>query len=167
MVSKLFQAIGLDTFKPRDRIALLAGGLAILFSLLQFLIIQPLHRQIDHLTHLVSNQAADLQWMQQAAEEIIRLRKNATIAGEGAPHAESLLIIVGSSAKKVGISQTMKRIEPIGEEGVRVWIEEVPFDDLLRWLGDLRARGVHSDNIAIERRKTPGHVNTKATLGWL
>nr|VFK60344.1 MAG: general secretion pathway protein M [Candidatus Kentron sp. TUN]VFK62474.1 MAG: general secretion pathway protein M [Candidatus Kentron sp. TUN]VFK71879.1 MAG: general secretion pathway protein M [Candidatus Kentron sp. TUN] len=164
MISRFFEAIRL-TIKPRDRIALVVGGVMIVSSLLWFMVIEPLDNKVEYLTHRVSKREADLQWMQQAAKKIIRLRENAVAKGE-ASHAQSLLIVVDNSAKKAGISQAVKRIEPIGEKGVRVWIEEVAFDDLLLWLGDLRLKGIHSDNIAIEHRKVSGHVNTKATLGW-
>nr|VFK11366.1 MAG: general secretion pathway protein M [Candidatus Kentron sp. LPFa]VFK33134.1 MAG: general secretion pathway protein M [Candidatus Kentron sp. LPFa] len=165
MIAKLLGMIGLDTLKPRERVALAVGALALVLSFLQFFVIEPLNKKTEFLKRQVSIQEADLQWMRQAAGEIIRLRENNT-AGEGASHSQSLLMVVDNSAKKAGISRAVKRIEPAGEERVRVWIEEVAFDALARWLGELRAAGVHGDNIAIERRKMPGRVNAKATLGW-
>nr|VFJ77925.1 MAG: general secretion pathway protein M [Candidatus Kentron sp. FW] len=165
MTLNFFEAIKLDTLKPRERIALAVAGVVIILSLLQLVIIEPLGNKVEYLKHRISRQEADLQWMQQAAGKIIRLRESAA-AGEGVSHSESLLIVVDRSAKKAGISQSVKRIEPVGEESVRVWIEEVAFDDLLRWLGDLRVRGVRGDSIIIEQRKIPGRVDTKATLRW-
>nr|VFK39850.1 MAG: Type II secretory pathway, component PulM [Candidatus Kentron sp. TC]VFK57170.1 MAG: Type II secretory pathway, component PulM [Candidatus Kentron sp. TC] len=165
MISKLF-GIGLDTLKPRERVALAVGGLAILLAVLQFFVIEPLDRKTEFLKRQVSSRKADLRWMRQAAEKIIRLRESDT-AREEVAHSQSLLIVVDNSAKKAGISRDVKRIEPASQESVRVWIEEVAFDNLVRWLGELRAAGVYSDNIAIERRKVSGRVNAKATLRWL
>nr|VFK22080.1 MAG: general secretion pathway protein M [Candidatus Kentron sp. MB]VFK27682.1 MAG: general secretion pathway protein M [Candidatus Kentron sp. MB]VFK74387.1 MAG: general secretion pathway protein M [Candidatus Kentron sp. MB] len=161
MLAKLLSAFKLDTLKPRERIVLAIGAVTIPLSLLWFLVIQPLDHRVRYLTQQVSHQQAELQWMQRAAEAITRLREN---AGTDAPGSESLLMIVDDNAKKVGISRALKRIEPIGQEGVRVWLEDVAFQDLLRWLGNLRVRGVRADSIAIERRKTPGLVHAKATL---
>nr|VFK41251.1 MAG: general secretion pathway protein M [Candidatus Kentron sp. SD]VFK46969.1 MAG: general secretion pathway protein M [Candidatus Kentron sp. SD]VFK79937.1 MAG: general secretion pathway protein M [Candidatus Kentron sp. SD] len=166
MISKLSQTIGLDTIKPRERVAFVIGGVAILLAILRFLVIEPLHNEVQFLTTRVLEQKADLHWMQQSAREIIRLRENAT-AEKDSSHEQSLLIIVDTSAKKAGISPSIKRIEPAGEESVRVWIEEATFNNLLRWLGDLRIKGIYSRNITISRRKTPGRVNAQVTLGWL
>jgi general secretion pathway protein M len=48
---------------------------------------------------------------------------------------------------------------------VRIWLEDVPFDGLVRWLGDLHARyGVRVDNADIERESGPGLVNARLTL---
>nr|VFJ90377.1 MAG: general secretion pathway protein M [Candidatus Kentron sp. LFY] len=165
MISKFLDITRIDAIKPRDRVALAVGGVAVMLSLVYFLVVEPLHDRARYLTHQVSRQEADLQWMRQAAKNIIRLRESAA-AGEGTSRPQSLLIVVDDSARKAGISQAVKRIEPASEKSVRVWVEDAAFDDLLHWFGELRARGVRGNNVAIERRKTSGRVNVKATLGW-
>ncbi|MBT8419567.1 MAG: type II secretion system protein M [Gammaproteobacteria bacterium] len=161
-----FTFASLDAIKPRDRIALAIGGVVIVFSFLWFVVAEPLQNKAEHLVGRISKQDADLRWMQRSAEEIHRLRKSAAV-NQGTSRSESLLTVVDRSAKKVGLIQTIKRIEPAGEEGVRVWIEAAVFDNLLLWLGDLRVSGVHGISITVERQKTPGRVNAKVTLGWL
>jgi len=83
------------------------------------------------------------------------------------PRSGSLLTMVDRSAKKTGISQAVKRIEPTSGGGVQVWLEGATFDNLLLWLGDLRGKGADATSISIERQQTAGRVNAKATLGWL
>ncbi|VFM95840.1 MAG: Type II secretory pathway, component PulM [Candidatus Kentron sp. G] len=166
-ITAFLERIKLDTLAPRGRVALAIGTLAVIFAFLWFVVIEPLYDKTERLAGQVSKQETDLQWMRHSAREIHRLRENAPASQGESAHSESLLSIVDRSAKKIGISRAVKRIEPAGEAGVRVWIEAAAFDNLLLWLGDLRAGGVGSVGITVERLKTPGQVNAKATLGWL
>nr|VFJ65500.1 MAG: Type II secretory pathway, component PulM [Candidatus Kentron sp. FM]VFJ66554.1 MAG: Type II secretory pathway, component PulM [Candidatus Kentron sp. FM]VFK18741.1 MAG: Type II secretory pathway, component PulM [Candidatus Kentron sp. FM] len=166
-ITAFLERIKLDTLGPRDRVALAIGTLAVMLAFLWFVVIEPLYDKAGRLAGQISKQEADLQWMRYSAREIHRLRENASVGQGERAHSESLLSIVDRSAKKIGISRAVKRIEPAGEAGVQVWIEAAAFDNLLLWLGDLRASGVGSVGISVERLKTPGHVNAKATLGWL
>jgi general secretion pathway protein M len=49
---------------------------------------------------------------------------------------------------------------------VKVWVEEVPFDSLLRWMQELEQRyGIRTQTAEIEKQATPGMVSAQLTLG--
>ncbi len=59
----------------------------------------------------------------------------------------------------------MKRIEPEGQNSVRVWLEQAAFDDVIQWLQNLkRDYGIHTADIVIERQAAAGRVNARLTL---
>ncbi len=94
-------------------------------------------------------------------------------AGGGLPacpaSASDVFPAVGGGSGQQGrrtINKPLSRINPDGDKQVRVWIDDVSFDALLRWMyHDLQSRyGVRIDNIAVERRSTAGVVNARLTL---
>ena len=88
-------------------------------------------------------------------------RSAAPPAGAG----QSLLAIVDQSSKASAMAKPPSRLQPEGDDTVRIWLDDVPFDALLRWLGELQSRyGVRVDNADIERESGPGLVNARLTL---
>ncbi len=88
-------------------------------------------------------------------------RNGGPTAGAG----QSLLAIIDQSSKASALTKPPSRLQPEGDDIVRIWLEDVPFDVLLRWLGDLQSRyGVRVDNADIERESAPGRVNARLTL---
>ena len=78
---------------------------------------------------------------------------------------QSLLAVVDQSRKASALTKPPSRLQPEGDGVVRIWLEDVPFDALLRWLADLQLRyGVRVDTADIERESAPGLVNARVTL---
>lgn len=78
---------------------------------------------------------------------------------------QSLLAIVDASSKASAMAKPPSRLQPEGDNTVRIWLDDVPFDALLRWLAELQSRyGVRVDNADIERESGPGLVNARLTL---
>lgn len=78
---------------------------------------------------------------------------------------QSLLAVIDQSRKASAITKPPSRLQPEGDNTVRIWLDDVPFDGLLRWLGELQTRyGVRVDNADIERESGPGLVNARLTL---
>lgn len=88
-------------------------------------------------------------------------RSAAAPAGQG----QSLLAIVDQSLKGSAIGKPPSRLQPEGETTVRLWLEDVPFESLVRWLNELQERyGVRVDNAEVERESGPGLVSARLTL---
>lgn len=95
------------------------------------------------------------------AVEVQRGRGAAGTAGAG----QSLLSVVDQSRRASPLTKPPTRLQPEGDTMVRIWLEDVPFDALLRWLGDLQLRyGVRVDHADIERESAPGLVSARLTL---
>ena len=85
--------------------------------------------------------------------------------GGTAGAGQSLLSVVDQSRRASGLTKPPTRLQPEGDAIVRIWLDDVPFDALLRWLADLQTRyGVRVDAADIERESGPGLVNARLTL---
>jgi general secretion pathway protein M len=73
--------------------------------------------------------------------------------------------LVDANARSTGLTGALKEIKPEGQ-GVRVRLEQVAFDDMLRWLEQLHSRqGVSVTGLVMERLPQPGRVNASVVLG--
>ncbi len=152
--------------QPRERIALLVGGVALLFALFYFTLWLPLMDARMEMQREVQQQRELLHWMREAANEAKALRgstgRREAAKGLG---GQSLLSLVDQSAKQQGLGNGMKRVEPDGGE-VRVWFEGVAFDRLVGWLQKLiRENGIRVISVVVERDDAAGMVDARLRLG--
>ena len=69
------------------------------------------------------------------------------------------------SAKRSQLGTALKRVEPDGAHGVRVWLEQAPFDDMIRWLGELKNNsGVRITSVTVDQQGAAGLVNARLML---
>ena len=72
--------------------------------------------------------------------------------------------MVDQSARSGGLGPAIKRIEPDGSKGVKIWLEGVAFDPMILWLGQLtKTYQVETSIITIEPQGE-GRVNARLTL---
>ena len=144
----------------RERRVVGAGGVALGLILAYLLVWEPLAS---------GRQQRELE-LQAARALAVQLEELAGAAGgPGRPAIQgkdqSLLAVVDQSRKTSALTKPPSRLQPEGDDTVRIWLEDVPFDALVRWLGDLQTRyGVRVDNAEIERESGPGLVNARLTL---
>ena len=53
---------------------------------------------------------------------------------------QSLVVIIDNSLRERGLYNSLQRSQPTTSNGIRVEFENVAFDDLVLWLGDLNTR---------------------------
>ena len=153
----------LSRLEPRQRQIVIAGAVTLAGLLLWLLAIQPLFDRLAMLEQTVAAQKETLRWMQEAAIEIQQLRAQGNRTGDLG--GRSLLSVVDQSARAAGLGQGIRRVEPDGESRVRVRMEGVAFDTLMRWLAELHRRyGVRVTSVSIDRESSPGRVNVRLTL---
>ncbi len=76
---------------------------------------------------------------------------------------QSSISIVTSSGRKSGVE--IKRFEPSGNNKLRVWLEGVPFNNLVNWLDSLeKTYDISVQEIAIDRAEQSGYINGRLTL---
>lgn len=150
---------GWTTLAARERLVLAVGGAVLALVVLFLGIWEPLaaarhQREVE----LRAARALAVQLEQLAAAAP---RAGAAPAGAG----QSLLAVVDQSAKASALNKPPTRLQPDGDNAVRLWLEDVPFDALVRWLGELHARyGVRVEAAEVERESGPGLVNARLTL---
>ena len=149
--------------EPRERL-LVSGGAVVLVLLLLYVVIwEPIASGYRNLQEDVTEQKQTLAWMQQAASQIKTLQRSSAgeVRGLG---GRSLLAVVDQSARSAGLGDSIKRIEPDGSKGVKVWLEGVAFDPMILWLGKLtRTYQIETSLITIEPQGG-GRVNARLTL---
>ena len=95
------------------------------------------------------------------AEVISRGARGGGVIGSGV----SLLSAVDQASKSGTLSKAPSRLQPDGENQVRVWLEDTQFDALLRWMLELQDNyGLKIEVVDIERQPTPGLVNARLSL---
>jgi general secretion pathway protein M len=153
-----------NNLEPRERRTLVIGAGALIVLLIYFLAWEPYRESMGLLENQVQAQRATAQWMEQAAQEARRLRAGAAPTG-AAPAGQSLLALVDTSSKRAGLAGAVKRLQPEGDQGVRMWLERASFDALIQWLATMDTRyGITVSSLAIEREDAAGLVNARLTL---
>jgi general secretion pathway protein M len=152
---------GLD---PQERL-LVYGAAAILGVLILYVVlVHPFHSSYDKLRDSVEERRATLQWMQESALTVKQLKSANPVAGKGLG-GRSLLSVTDDAARAAGLGPALKRVEPDGSTGVRVWLENASFDSVIGWLDVMASRyGVDVDSASMERTETRGRINARLSL---
>ena len=152
---------GLD---PQERLLVYGAGAALGVLLLYVILVHPFHSSYDRLKEGVEDRRATLQWMQEGAVKVRQLRGANPVSGKGM-QGRSLLSVTDDAARAAGLGAALKRVEPDGSTGVRVWLEDASFDSVIGWLHVMASRyGVDVDSASMERTAARGRVNARLSL---
>jgi len=151
-----------DALSSNDRIALSLLSLFVAALFVVYMLILPAHR--------FANDAADQH--QQSAELLAWMQANEAAARVLAPQpavkttlatGQSILSLASQQAQANNIS--FKRFEPFAEGGLRIWLDNVPFNNMLQWLTQLQENyGVQVNQLSVDRSKGAGTVTAKLEL---
>jgi type II secretory pathway component PulM len=151
--------------QPRERRVLFLGALALFALFGYFLLWEPLTARHTVLREQVVAQAELYRWMQAAAAEAKSLRSPAGEVKSAGNGGISLPALLDQSLRQSALATVDKRLEPKGEDNVRMEFAQVGFDDLLAWLIGLRAQHrVEVTAATLERLAQPGQVKAWLTL---
>ena len=150
--------------EPRERIFVSGGAVVGVIALFYAFIWLPLDNGQKMLT---SDIAA---WERSLAE--LRPLKNmpAATGGSSRPsqaNQQTPVVIVDQSLRARGLDRSLKRSQPTTSNGIRVEFENVAFDDLVLWLGDLStqyAMQVSAGSFSAANQTEPGRINATLTL---
>lgn len=147
----------------RDRRMLIFGAVAVAALMLYALIVDPLWQARLALQRAAISSEADLVHMQDAAQRLARLQ------GQGATGLQragrSLLALADASAREAKLVNAIKRMEPVSEGRVSVWIEAAPFDAVAVWLEQLEAQyGVRAEEFSFDRHDAQGQISGRVVL---
>lgn len=151
----------LDTLQPRERLLVSVGAVFVLLALLYGVLWHPLALARKHAEERLAD-ARSLAVQLERAGAVARA--NPGIRGPAS--GGSLLTVVDQATRSPELGKAPTRLQPDGENTVRVWFDSVPFDNLARWMGQLQSRyGLRVDALDVERQDTPGTVNARLALG--
>lgn len=146
---------------------MIGGGTGLVAVLLLYALVwHPLQRNLTALHQSVGELRSDVAWMQQAVGDVKRLT-NAAETNTQAVSArdESLLVFVDRTARSAGLGPAVKRVEPQGINQLQIRLEQVSFDQMIRWLGNLQQQhDIALINAVIDRQTESGRVDARLVL---
>ena len=154
-----------ESLDGRERIFVAVGAVVVAFALIYGLGWAPLEKKYAELQSDVAN------WENSLAD-LRPLGVVVTSGGQSRPasvirNQQSPIIVVDQTLRSRGLDRYRQRSQPTASNGVRVEFENVSFDELVVWLGDLSEQyGMHvqSGSFAAGSQSTPGRINATLTL---
>jgi len=154
----------LETREPRERVILILGAITVLIGLFYFSLWNPLATAIVKKQSSITSIESTLANMHESAAEIVRLR--ALSGSSQARNKRPLLSTIDATAQSMKLRQMIRTIKPKGQNAAQVWFDDVPFDQLMKWLSQLQiTAGVQVESITLHKRDAPGYVQARITLG--
>ncbi len=153
------------SLQTRERMIFMVSAIMLVLILIYLLIIEP---YIESRTMLANNIQANQQtlvWMQQASQQVKQLRASASPRVRAGKDKRSLLAVVDISAKRSKIRTNIQRMEPQGKDGIKLTIDDVDFDKLIRWVGSIQlSQGVNVTRGTVSRSDTLGLIDSRLSL---
>lgn len=151
-----------NALAPRERWLTGAGGITAVFTLSYLLVWDPLVSAHSSREEALNNARALAQRLEQVGADAQRNRGG---GGGAINRSVSLLSAVDQAAKSGSLGKAPSRLQAEGDKEVKVWIEDVSFDGLLRWIMELQTRqGIVVQTADIEKESAPGLVNARLSL---
>lgn len=138
-----------DQREVREQRILLIGAIALTVTIFYLAVWEP----ISMARAEAARELSDARDIAQRIEDIAAVRpQQGSSQGRGGASNRSLLARVDQLVRSSALDQTPERMTPDGDDAVRIWFEETPFEGLLRWLADLEQRSdMRLDSADIER----------------
>jgi len=151
------------TLEPRERNFVLGGAVVVVLALLYNLIWAPLNAHHEQLKTDVENWQLSLAELRPlGATQNSSGQSQVTLGSQQSP-----IIIVDQTLQSRGLDRYRRRSQPTTSNGIRVEFENVAFDELVLWLGDLGdqyAMHVQAGSFAAGSQLATGRVNATLTL---
>ena len=145
---------------PRERTMVLWGGVAVGLIMFYSIIWYPIINYRDSMAQAVTDQQETLTWMRQSAAEVRQLG-----GARGSASGESIMSVVDRTARLNKLADSLKRVEPEGENRVRAFLEQAAFDDMVTWLEHLQNENhIRVESLSVDKESTPGRVSARLVL---
>jgi len=147
----------------RDRISIVILILFILAVAFYYLAWRPINQNLESAKERYHKNASTLEWVKSNETAAKKAMSGSTNSATGLG-GQSLLTVVNQTASRNRLR--VKRVEPKGEDSLRVWFDEVPFNDVMGWLNELSLRyGLSAASVNIEHKRDAGMVNVSLIVG--
>lgn len=148
-----------EKMAKRDQLALKVLACFALVMIVIFGLIVPAIEFNDKSQARYADQLETLSWMQ-ANQSAIETSSAATSQRDP---GQSLLGISNKTAKSYSLA--FKRYQPVDENGLNLWLENVSFNNLILWLERLNKKhGITVKEISVDRQNQQGRVNVRLFL---
>lgn len=145
-----------ERLKDREQTLMIITLVVIGFVCFVWLIWDPIHERMNKEQQRFHDEIA-------LQTELRSLRPPKVNPAVSANTDQSLLAVVNDSTASKGIN--LKRVEPREDSSLRIWIDNVKFNDLMLWIQSLQINhAVIVDNISMDRGAASGRVNAVMVL---
>lgn len=154
-----------ESLQTREKLFVGAGVLIVAIAVLYGLVWAPLDKGHQSMMASVND------W-QRSLAELAPLKGLAQSGGANksagpGTSQQAPIIVVDQTLRSRGLEQFRRRSQPTSSNGIRVEFENVAFDDLVLWLGDLseqHAMHVQAGSLSKGSGSGPGRINATLTL---
>ena len=153
-----------ESLESRERLFVSIGALIVIVALAYGFIWAPLDKNHESIAISVGD------W-QRSLDELGPLKglvQNRAQSGNPATaNRQAPIIVVDQTLRSRGLEQFRRRSQPTSSNGIRVEFENVAFDDLVLWLGDLSdqySMHVQAGSLSKGSQSGPGRINATLTL---
>ncbi|MBA3581943.1 MAG: type II secretion system protein M [Gammaproteobacteria bacterium] len=145
--------------EAREQRMLTIGVPIALVIFIYLIIIDPLITGISDLRAQTTKLKQDIAWMQRAASQVQQLNSEAQYRNR------SLMSSVDQQLTQQQLKPALQKIEADGENGARIWLNNVPFDQMVRALGVLKQQDhIVVKSAFIKPLPEPGRVEARINL---
>lgn len=155
-----------ENLEAREQIIVLVGAVIVMVALIYSLVWIPVDKRHTQVANSVTNWERSLVELRPlrslAASSSVRDDTASVSSGQQAP-----IIIVDQTLRSRGLEQYRRRSQPTTANGIRVEFENVAFDELVLWLGDLsqqHAMQVQAGSLSQASQAGTGRINASLTL---
>lgn len=149
--------------EPRERLFVAIGGVLLAIFLFWGLLLSPLYGASAATANRVEAKRNTLSFLRGAAAELAGATQM-PVAGPDLS-GQSLVVIVDRSARQAGLGTALTRNQPVGDDGIRVRLENASFDAITRWLAAIDASsGLGIESASFDRTPEEGRVNASLVL---
>ena len=154
-----------DSLAERERILVLTAAGFVIVAVFWFGIWTPLDTGQRTLSARVDNWRVSLAELRPLKGQITSPEQ----AGNNSQRLnQSLIVIVDDTLRNRSLNTALQRSQPTpAGDGIRVEFDNVAFDDLMLWLGDVNrdfGLQVQSGNFSVSTGDDPGRVNSSLVL---
>ena len=155
-----------ENLEAREQIIVLVGAVVVMVALIYSLVWVPVDKRHTQVANSVTNWERSLVELRPlrslAASSSVRDGAASVSSSQQAP-----IIIVDQTLRSRGLEQYRRRSQPTTANGIRVEFENIAFDELVLWLGDLsqqHAMQVQAGSLSLAPQAGTGRINASLTL---
>jgi general secretion pathway protein M len=147
----------------REQMMVMAGGIFLLVALVYMLVIQPLFSGVTRIEDRIADKEIRLSTLQEQASRISPTGGGSAAAVQGLN--ESLAVIIDRTTRSAKLGGYLKRNQPDSKDSVRLRFESAPFDELIKWIGQVEQQyGLVTTTASFDEAGAAGMVNCSLVL---
>lgn len=153
-----------DNLAPREKTYLQVMVVSLVLAFLYFVVWLPSHQyKVDSHKGLDSARQT-LVFVKENIAVAKSVAASNQVAQTGQIDPQTMVSKVSALGKKRGIE--LKRFEPSGDNRIRIWIEDMPFNAMVQWLQELeKQHGLKVAELSLDRDDKAGLVNARLLIG--